>query len=124
MNKEIPTTKIAIFQRKKIRKTIHNNEWWFSVADVVEALTDTVGVRDYIKKMRKRDEELNAYWGTNCPLLEMIAKDGKKRKITSANTEGIFRIIQSIPSPKAEPFKRWLGVEVLLETPENKQKKN
>ncbi len=109
MSKEITTTKIAIFQKKEIRKTIHNNEWWFSVADVIEALTDTVDVRDYIKKMRKRDKELNAYWGTNCPPVEMIAKDGKKRKITSANTEGIFRIIQSIPSPKAEPFKRWLA---------------
>ena len=109
MIKEITTTKIAIFRKKEIRKVIHNNEWWFSVADVVEALTDTVDVRDYIKKMRKRDEELNFYWGTNCPPLEMMAKDGKKRKITSANTEGIFRIIQSIPSPKAEPFKRWLA---------------
>ncbi|MCD6149921.1 Bro-N domain-containing protein [bacterium] len=103
------TTKIAIFQRKEIRKVLYNNEWWFSVADVVEALTDTVNVRDYIKKMRKRDKELDSYWGTNCPPLEMIAKDGKKRKITSANTESIFRIIQSIPSPKAEPFKRWLA---------------
>jgi hypothetical protein len=102
-------TKVAIFQKKEIRKVIHNNEWWFSVADVVEALTGTADVRDYIKKMRKRDAELNSYWGTNCPLLEMMAKDGKKRKITSANTEGIFRIIQSIPSQKAEPFKRWLA---------------
>jgi len=102
-------TKIAIFRGKKVRKTIHNNEWWFSVADVVEALTNTIDVRDYVKKMRKRDEELNIYWGTNCHLLEMMAKDGKKREITSANTEDIFRIIQSIPSPKAEPFKRWLA---------------
>ncbi|MBU2036920.1 Bro-N domain-containing protein [Patescibacteria group bacterium] len=109
MNKEVTTTKIAIFQKKEIRKTIYKNEWWFSVADVIEVLTDTVDVRDYIKKMRKRDRELNAYWGTNCPPVEMVAKDGKKRKITSANTEGIFRIIQSIPSPKAEPFKRWLA---------------
>ncbi len=109
MNKEITNTKIAIFQKKEIRKTTYKNEWWFSVADVIEALTDTVDVRDYIKKMRKRDKELNSYWGTNCPPVEMIAKDGKKRKITSANTEGIFRIIQSIPSPKAEPFKRWLA---------------
>jgi DNA-damage-inducible protein D len=59
--------------------------------------------------MRKRDIELNIYWGTNCPLLEMRTKDGKKRKITCANTETIFRIVQSIPSPKAEPFKRWLA---------------
>lgn len=103
------TTKIAIFQKKEIRKTIFNNEWWFSVADVIEALTDTVNIRDYIKKMRKRDRDLDAYWGTNCPPVEMIAKDGKKREITSANTEGVFRIIQSIPSPKAEPFKRWLA---------------
>jgi len=100
------TTKIAIFQKKEIRKIIFNNEWWFSVSDVIEVLTDTVDVRDYIKKMRKRDAELNSYWVTNCPPLEMMAKDGKKRKITSANTEGIFLIIQSIPSPKAEPFKR------------------
>ena len=109
MNKEITATRIAIFRKKEIRKVIHNNEWWFSVADVIEALTDTVNIRDYIKKIRKRDKELDFYWGTNCPLLEMMAKDGKKRKITSANTEGIFRIIQSIPSPKAEPFKRWLA---------------
>ncbi|MDO8668540.1 MAG: Bro-N domain-containing protein [bacterium] len=108
MTQEI-TTKIAIFQKKEIRKVIYINEWWFSVADVIEALTNTIDVRDYIKKMKKRDKELNIYWGTNCPLLEMMAKDGKKRKITSANTEGIFRIIQSIPSPKAEPFKRWLA---------------
>jgi len=100
---------LAIFEGKQIRRTIHQNEWWFSVADVIEVLTDTVNVRDYIKKLRKRDGELNSYWGTNCPPLEMIAKDGRKRKVTSANTEGIFRIIQSIPSPKAEPFKRWLA---------------
>ncbi len=90
MDKKITTIKIAIFQKKEIRKTIFKNEWWFSVADVIEALTDTMDVRDYIKKMRKRDKELNFYWGTNCPPLEMMAKDGKKRKITSANTEGIF----------------------------------
>lgn len=79
MNTEITSTKIAIFQKKEIRKTIYNNEWWFSVADVIEVLTDTVDVRDYIKKMRKRDVGLDIYWGTNCPLLEMLAKDGKKR---------------------------------------------
>ncbi|MFH1661939.1 MAG: Bro-N domain-containing protein [Candidatus Falkowbacteria bacterium] len=103
------TTKIAIFKSKEIRKTIHNNEWWFSVADVIEALTDSTDIRQYVKRIRQRDSELNSYWGTNCTLLEMIAKDGKKRKITSSSTEGIFRIIQSIPSPKAEPFKRWLA---------------
>lgn len=102
-------TKIAIFQRKEIRKTIYKNEWWFSVADVIEALTDSVDIRQYVKRMRQRDPALNSYWGTICTPLEMTAKDGKKRKIISANTEGIFRIIQSIPSPKAEPFKRWLA---------------
>jgi DNA-damage-inducible protein D len=102
------TTKIAIFQKKEVRKTLHNNEWRFSVSDVIEALTDTVDVRDYIKKMRKRDDELNSYWGTNCPLLEMTAKDGKKRKITSANTEGIFRIIQSIPSPISSHYRSFV----------------
>lgn len=109
MNDEITTTKIAIFRKKEIRKTIYKNEWWFSVVDIVEALTDSVDVKQYIKKMRQRDSELNSYWGTNCTPLEMIAKDGKKRKLNCANTEGIFRIIQSIRSPKAESFKRWLA---------------
>jgi len=109
MPKKQEVTKIAIFQKKEIRKTIFNNEWWFSVSDIIEVLTDSTNVKQYIKKMRQRDEELNSYWGTICTPLEMIAKDGKKRKITSANTEGIFRIIQSVPSSNAEPFKRWLA---------------
>jgi len=100
---------IAIFKGKSIRKIIFQNEWWFSVSDIVEALIDSKDIKQYIKKMRQRDLELNSYWGTICTPLEMIAKDGKKREVTSANTEGIFRIIQSIPSPKAEPFKRWLA---------------
>jgi hypothetical protein len=103
------TTKIALFKGKEVRKTIHKNEWWFSVADVVEVLTDSTNIRDYVKKMRKRDPELDSNWGTICTPLELIAPDGKKRKTNCANTEGIFRIIQSIPSPKAEPFKRWLA---------------
>jgi len=101
--------KIIVFQDRKIRRTWFNDEWWFSVSDVVEALTDSADVKQYIKKMRSRDAELNSYWGTICTPLEMIAKDGKKRKLSSANTEGVFRIIQSIPSPRAEPFKRWLA---------------
>ena len=109
MTNEKKISQIAIFQNKEIRKTIFNNEWWFSVADIVQALTDTVDIRDYVKKMRKRDKDLDSYWGTNCPPLEMIAKDGKLRKVTCANVQGIFRIIQSIPSPKAEPFKLWLA---------------
>jgi len=102
---------IKLFESKKIR-SVWNEEhrkWYFSVADVVEALTDSVNVRDYIKKMRKRDTELNANWGTFCPLLELVAADGKRRKTQCANVENLFRIIQSIPSPKAEPFKRWLA---------------
>jgi len=102
-------TNIAVFKGKEIRKTIHKNEWWFSVSDVVEALTDSVDPKQYIKKMRQRDPELNSYWGTICTPLEIAAPDGKMRETNCANTEGIFRIIQSIPSPKAEPFKRWLA---------------
>ncbi|MBW6519260.1 MAG: Bro-N domain-containing protein [ANME-2 cluster archaeon] len=101
--------KLVVFQDKKIRRTWFKNEWWFCVSDIVEALTDSADVKQYIKKMRSRDEQLNSYWGTICTPLEMTAKDGRKRKITCSNTESIFRIIQSIPSPKAEPFKRWLA---------------
>lgn len=95
---------IKLFESKKIRSVWNDEEqkWYFSVADVVEALTDTVNAKDYIKKMRKRDSELNFNWGTICPPLEMTAADGKKRKIQAATVEGLFRIIQSIPSPKAE----------------------
>ncbi len=104
-----PETKIAIFRGKRVRRTIYQNEWWFSIIDIVYALTDSIDTRQYIKKMRSRDPELNSNWGTICTPLEMIALDGKKRKIIAANTEGAFRIIQSIPSPKAEPFKMWLA---------------
>jgi len=101
--------KLVVFKGKEIRRALHNNEWWFAVADVVEALTDSADPRQYIKKMRQRDSELNSYWGTICTPLRLKALDGKMRKTNCANTEGIFRIIQSIPSPKAEPFKRWLA---------------
>jgi len=102
-------TKLDVFEGREIRKTIHNGEWWFSVADVVETLTDSVDTRQYIKRMRQRDPELDSYWGTICTPLELLAPDGKRRKTNCSNTEGLFRIIQSIPSPKAEPFKRWLA---------------
>ena len=88
---------IAVFRGKEIRKTIHNNEWWFSVVDVVQALTDSTDSKQYIKKLRKRDQELSSYWGTICTPLAMVAPDGKMRKTNCANTEGIFRIIQPIP---------------------------
>jgi len=99
---------IAVFRGKEIRKTIYNNEWWFVIADVVSVLTDSVNPTGYIKDMRRRDKELSKGWGQIAtPLL--IKTPGGNQKINCANTEGIFRIIQSIPSPKAEPFKRWLA---------------
>ena len=110
MNQEIITTKIAIFQKKEIRKIIHNNEWWFSVVDVISALTDSVNPRDYWFKMKMRvKSEDGVELSTICRQLKLLAPDGKMRETDCANTEGIFRIIQSIPSPKAEPFKRWLA---------------
>lgn len=102
-------TQLAIFKGKQIRRTIHENEWWFSVSDIVAALTDSSDPKQYIKKVRQREPELNSHWGTICTPLKLIAPDGKSRNTNCANTEGIFRIIQSIPSPKAEPFKRWLA---------------
>ncbi|OKY76922.1 MAG: phage antirepressor protein [Desulfobulbaceae bacterium DB1] len=99
---------LIVFKGKEIRRTIHNNEWWFSVADVVAALTDSTNVSDYIKKMRRRDNELSKGWGQIVTPL-WLESEGGKQKTNCANTEGIFRIIQSIPSPKAEPFKRWLA---------------
>jgi DNA-damage-inducible protein D len=116
---------VKLFESKQIRSVWNeaDSQWYFSVADVVVALTDSANVRDYIKKMRKREPELNANWGTFCPPLELLAPDGKRRKTQCANAEGLLRIIQSIPSPKAEPFKRWLarvGYERLeeIENPE------
>jgi DNA-damage-inducible protein D len=109
MSQPIFNNKISIFEGKKIRKTFYQDEWWFSVSDVVAALVSSANVRQYIKKMRARDLELKSNWGTICTPVKMMAKDGKLRNISCANTEGIFRIIQSIPSPKAEPFKLWLA---------------
>ncbi|MCK4248708.1 MAG: Bro-N domain-containing protein [Candidatus Omnitrophica bacterium] len=99
---------IAVFQGKRIRKVLIDNVWWFAINDVVEILTDTPNPQDYIKKMRKRDEELGKGWGQIVTPLS-IKTEGGVQKLNCANTEGMFRIIQSIPSPKAEPFKRWLA---------------
>ena len=103
--------KIQMFEDKRIRTAWNEEaeEWYFSVSDIVEILTDSKDVKQYIKKMRRRDDELNSKWGTICTPVEMIALDGKKRKIQAADVAGILRIIQSIPSPKAEPFKMWLA---------------
>ena len=102
---------IKLFESKKIRSTWNETEekWYFSVQDVVEVLTDSADVKQYIKKMLSRDEQLKSNWGTICTPVEMIAADGKKRKIQASDTKGLLRIIQSIPSPKAEPFKLWLA---------------
>src|SRR3989339_1827790 len=101
-------TKIAIFKGKQIRKTLYNDEWWFVIEDVVAVLTDSVQPTGYIKDMRRRDPELSKGWGQIATPLS-VETGGGKQKINCANTEGIFRIIQSIPSSKAEPFKRWLA---------------
>ena len=106
------TTKIAIFKGKKVRKTIHNNEWWFSVVDVVQALTDQTDnttARKYWNKLAQRLRDEGSEVVTFCHQLKLESSDGKKYNTDCANTEAIFRIIQSIPSPKAEPFKRWLA---------------
>jgi len=102
---------IKLFESKQIRSVWNefDQKWYFSVQDVIQLLTDTTDVKDYIKKMKKRDLELNTNWGTICPLVEMIAADGRKRKVQAAHAQGLLRIIQSIPSPKAEPFKLWLA---------------
>jgi len=101
-------TKMAIFKGKGIRKTIHKGEWWFVIVDVVSALTDSVQPDGYIKDMRRRDPELSKGWVQIATHL-LIQTTGGPQKLNCASTEGIFRIVQSIPSPKAEPFKRWLA---------------
>lgn len=104
------TTKISLFKGKKIRKTLFQNEWWFSVVDVVEALTESERPSAYWTAMKARiQDEGDFQLSTICRQLKLPAPDGKMRETDCADTEGIFRIIQSIPSPKAEPFKRWLA---------------
>ena len=128
--KNYTMTNIKLFQNKKIRSEWNEEEeqWYFSVVDVVAALTDSRNPTDYLKKMRKRDEALGLFLGTNCPLVEMRTETGKKRKTLAANVKALFRIIQSIPSSKAEPFKQWLaqvGYERLreIENPELAQER-
>ena len=102
---------IQLFEGKKVRIAwdAEQEKYYFSVTDIVQVLTDSVNPRDYIKKMLRRDSELKSKWGTICPPVEMLAPDGKRRKTQAADLEGIFRIIQSIPSKKAEPVKKWLA---------------
>ena len=109
------------FEDHQIRSAWNAEEerWYFSIVDVVGALTDSSDPRQYVKRMRSRDAELNANWGTICTPVRMTAADGKNREVLAANTEGVLRIIQSIPSKRAEPFKQWLaqvGAERIQET--------
>ncbi|MBO4574111.1 MAG: hypothetical protein J5708_02155 [Bacteroidales bacterium] len=102
---------IQLFEGKNVRIVwdAEKEKYYFAVADIVQILTDTVNSRDYIKKMLRRDSELKSKWGTICTPVEMLAPDGKHRKTQAADLEGILRIIQAIPSKKAEPVKQWLA---------------
>ena len=102
---------IQLFEGKKVRIVwdAEQEKYYFAVADIVQVLTDTVNPRDYIKKMLRRDPELKSKWGTICTPVEMLAPDGKRRKTHAADLKGIFRIIESIPSKKAEPVRQWLA---------------
>ena len=134
MNDEM--MKIAIFQKKEIRKQLHGGEWWFVISDVIVALTDSTNPSQYLQNLRRRDEELAVLFDPvkkgavqfEHPLLLPFETSGGRQKLLSWNTEGIFRLIQSIPSKKAEPFKRWLarvGYERVqeIENPELAQKR-
>jgi hypothetical protein len=103
-------TKISFFRGKGIRRIFLEDQWWFSVIDVVAFLTDSKKPRDYWHKMKVREKNtLGTQLSTICRQLKLCSSDGKNYKTDCANTEGVFRIIQSIPSPKAEPFKMWLA---------------
>ncbi|HMS31850.1 MAG TPA: Bro-N domain-containing protein [Candidatus Saccharibacteria bacterium] len=130
--------KLVVFKRKDIRRQLYNGEWWFVVADVVAALTESKNPSEYLKKLRKRDGEIGSLMDSTStnkgrgqivpPLALAFDTAGGKQKLLSWNTEGIFRLIQSIPSKKAEPFKRWLarvGYERVqeIEDPELAQKR-
>jgi len=123
------TSALAVFQGKKIRRIGYNDEWHFSVVDVVAVLTDSVDAKDYWYRLKQREKESSGIeLSTFCRQLKLAASDGKYYETDCANTESIFRIIQSIPSKKAEPFKRWLakvGYERVqeIENPELAQKR-
>ncbi|MFH1650075.1 MAG: Bro-N domain-containing protein [Candidatus Woesearchaeota archaeon] len=101
--------KLVVFQNRRIRRAWYNGEWYFSIVDIIAVLTDSTNPTDYLKKLRKRDEELGSYLGTNCPHVDMPTETGKQRRTLAGSTKQIFRIIQSIPSKRAEPFKQWLA---------------
>ena len=103
-----PENHLIVFQEKAIRRTWHQEEWWIAIVDVVAGLTDSVQPEGYVKDLRRRDKESGKGWGQIATPLRVETAGGVQR-VNCANTEGLFRIIQSIPSPKAEPFKRWLA---------------
>ena len=111
--KSNPEARVALFQSREIRRTLHNEEWWFVITDIIAALTDAADSSDYWKKMRRRDPDLglDSQGGGQIdpPLALPFDTAGGRQKLQCWNTQGIFRLIQSIPSPKAEPFKRWLA---------------
>ncbi len=116
---------LVLFETKQVRRVWSEGDqkWYFAIQDVLEILTGSADVKQYVKKLKSRDPELTSNWGTICTLVGMTAADGIQRKIQAANIEGLLRLIQSVPSPKAEPFKRWLarvGYERLqeIENPE------
>ena len=108
MRKRTSTRPIALFEKKEVRRVWHKDQWYFAINDVVEILSETSNVSDYIKKVRQRDAELGKGWGQIVTPLSLKTRGGIQ-KLNCANLEDVFRIIQSIPSPKAEPFKRWLA---------------
>lgn len=101
--------KIVVFQDKKIRRLWHEEEWYFSVVDVVGVLSESINAKDYWYRLKKRQLEYGVELSTNCRQLKLPSSDGKLYLTDCANTKSLFRIIQSIPSKRAEPFKRWLA---------------
>ena len=100
---------LVVFQDRKIRRTWFNDEWWFSVVDIIEVLTDSARPRKYWSDLKKKISEEGFELSEKIGQLKLMSSDGKKYLTDCANTKNIFRIIQSIPSPKAEPFKQWLA---------------
>lgn len=122
-----PEAAIIMFKEKSIRRVWHDDGWWFVIVDVIQVLTDSVNPANYFRDMRRRDPELFK-GGGQIALPLWVETSGGKQQINCANTEGILRIIQSVPSPKAEPFKRWLakvGYERIqeIENPELSQER-
>lgn len=110
MNNELKEKELVLFENAKIRRKMHNDEWYYSIVDIIEILTESDDPKDYWYRLKKRmNSEEQFELSTNCRRLKLIAKDGKSRQTDCANRETIFRLIQSIPSPKAEPFKLWFA---------------